>query len=41
MFIDSERQEGRERERAKHRCENETWIGYLPYEPQVGIKPAT
>ena len=47
----SEREE--ERERVKHRCERETWIGCLPthpdwrsnpqprYEPWQGIQPAT
>ena len=32
---------GRKGEKEKPRCERETLIGYLPYAPQLGIKPAT
>lgn len=34
-----EREEGRERQREKYRCDRETSIGCLPYVPQPQVEP--
>ena len=40
MFIDF-RERGKERERDKNIDERETVVSYLPYTPQLEMKPAT